>query len=81
MLQTQINTTIPQTYIISTIKQLINAVSQFLQMCRKIRINFLLWAYMYTTLKFVGKSLIQTNPSKSDKRREAWKEEVLDDLP
>ena len=33
----KINTTIPQTNIISTIKQLINAVSQFLQMCRNLR--------------------------------------------
>ena len=29
---------------------MINAVSQFLQMCRNIRIKFLSWAYMYTTL-------------------------------
>ena len=28
---------------------MINAVSQFLQMCRNIRIKFLLWVYMYTT--------------------------------
>ena len=41
--KTQINTTIPQTNIISTIKQLINAVSQFLQICRNIRIKFLSW--------------------------------------
>ena len=33
----QINTTIPQTNIISTIKQLINAVSQFLQTCKRER--------------------------------------------
>ena len=51
-LQTQINMTIPHTNIISTIKQLINAVSQFLQMCRNIRMKFLSWAYMYTTLTF-----------------------------
>ena len=30
---------------------MINAVSQFLQMCRNIRIKFLSWAYMYTTLR------------------------------
>ena len=68
MLQTQINTTIPQTDIISTIKQLINAVSQFLQICRNIRIKFLSWAYMYTTLNFLGKRIIQTNTSKFDER-------------
>ena len=56
------NTTVPQTNIISTIKQLINAVSHFLQLCRNIRIKFLSWAYMYTTLERV----IQTNPSKLD---------------
>ena len=68
ILQTQVNTTIPQTNIISTIKQLINAVSQFLQMCRNTKIKFLSWAYMYTTLKFLGKRVIQTNPSKFDER-------------
>ena len=66
ILETQINTTIPQTNSISTIEQLINAVSQFLQMCKNIRIKFLSWAYMYTTLTFLGKRMIQTNPSKSD---------------
>ena len=66
-LQKQINTTIPQTNIISMIKQLlINAISQFLQMCRNIRIKFLSRAYMYTTLKYLGKCVIQTNPSKFD---------------
>ena len=51
----------------------------FLKICGNIRINFLLWAYMYTTLKCLGKRVIQTNPSKLDERREAWKEEALDD--
>ena len=53
-----------------TIKQLINAVSQFIQMCRNIifRIKFLSWAYRYTTLKCLGKRVIQTNPSKFDER-------------
>ena len=64
MLQTHINTTMPQTNILSTIKQLINAVSQFLQMCRNIIIKFLSWAYMYITLSILGKRVIQTNPSK-----------------
>ena len=67
-MHSQINTTIPQTNILSTIKQLINAVSQFLQMCRNIRIKFLSWAYMYRTLKFLGKRVIQANPSKFDER-------------
>ena len=47
---------------------MINAVSHFLQMCRNIGIKFLSWAYMYTTLKFLGKLVIQTNPSKFDER-------------
>ena len=33
-------------------------------MCRNIRIKFLSWAYMSTTLRFLGKRRIQTNPSK-----------------
>ena len=37
-------------------------------MCRHIRIKFLSWEYMYTTLKLLGKRVIQTNPSKSDER-------------
>ena len=37
-------------------------------MCRNIRIKFLSWAYMYTTLKLIGKRVIQTNPSKFDER-------------
>ena len=61
------NTTIPQT-IISTIKQSINAVSQFLQLCINITIKFLPWAYMYTEIKFLGKRMIQTNPSKFNER-------------
>ena len=68
ILQTQINTTIPRTNIISTIKQLISAVSQFLRTCRNIRIKLLSWVYMYTTLTFLGKRVIQTNQSKFDKR-------------
>ena len=55
-------------YNISTIKQLINAVSQFLQMCRNIRIEFISWTYMYTTLKFLGKRVIQTNLSKFNEK-------------
>ena len=46
---------------------MINAVSQFLQMSRNIRIKFLSCAYMYTTLTFLGKRVIQTNPSKLTK--------------
>ena len=61
---------VPQTNIISMIKQLINAVSQFLQMCRNIRIKFLSWAYMYTILKFVGKHVIQTNPQERERERD-----------
>ena len=37
-----------------------------LQMCRNIRIKFLSCAYMYPTLKCLGKRVIQTNPSKFD---------------
>ena len=71
ILQKQINTTIAQTNIISMIKQLlIKAISQFLQMCRNIRIKFLSWAYMYTILSFLGQLVIQTNPSKFDERLE-----------
>ena len=33
-------------------------------MRRNITIKFLSWAYMYTALKFLGKRVIQTNPSK-----------------
>ena len=40
---------------------MIKAVSQFLQMCRNIRIKFI-------SCNFLGKRLIQTNPSKFDKR-------------
>ena len=47
---------------------MINAVSQFLQLCRSIGIKFLLWTCSYTTIKFLGKHVIQTNPSKFDKR-------------
>ena len=47
---------------------MIIALSQFLQMCRNIRIKFLSWAYMYTTVTFLGKRVIQTNPSKFDER-------------
>ena len=36
--------------------------------CRNISIKFLPWAYMYTTLNFVGKRVIQTNPSELDER-------------
>ena len=35
-------------------------------MCRNIRIKFLSWTYMYTTIKNLGKHVIQTNPSKFD---------------
>ena len=42
MLQTEISMTILQTDIISTNKQLINAVTQFLQMCRNVAIKFVL---------------------------------------
>ena len=33
-------------------------------MCRNIGNKFLSWTYMYTTLKHLGKRVIQTNPSK-----------------
>ena len=73
MLQTQINT-IPRTNIISTTKQLINAVSQFLQMCRNTRIKFLSWAYMYTTLRSLGKRVIQTNQRERERESESESE-------
>ena len=47
ILQTQINRIIPRTNIISTIKQLINVVSQFLQ---TLELNFFHGHTMYTTL-------------------------------
>ena len=37
-------------------------------MCGNIRIKFLLWTYMYTTIKFLGNNVIQTNPSKFAER-------------
>ena len=37
-------------------------------MGRNIGIKFLSWTYMYTTIKFLGKHVIQTNPSKFDER-------------
>ena len=39
-----------------------------LQMCRNIRIKFVSWAYMSTTLRYLSKRVIQTNPSKFDER-------------
>ena len=69
ILQTQISTTIPQTDIISTNKQLINAVSQSsYKRAETSEKTFLSWSYMYTTIKFLGKPVIQTNPSKFDGR-------------
>ena len=65
ILQTQINRIIPRTNIISTIKQLINVVSQFLQ---TLELNFFHGHTMYTTLTFLGKRVIQVNPSKFDER-------------
>ena len=47
---------------------MINAVSQFLQMCRNIIIKFLSWAYMYITLSILGKRVIQKNPFIFDER-------------
>ena len=44
VLQTQINTTTLPADVISTSKQLTNAVSQVRQMCRNIRLKFLSWA-------------------------------------
>ena len=70
MLQTQISTNILQT-VISKNNQLINAVTQSKSYkCAKTsELNFLYGhTCMYTTLKFLGKRLIQINPSKSDKR-------------
>ena len=37
-------------------------------MCRNFGTKFLSWAYMYTTIKVLGKHAIQTNPSKFDER-------------
>ena len=37
-------------------------------MCRNIGIKFISWTYMYTTITFLGKHVIQTNPSKLDKK-------------
>ena len=42
---------------------MINAVSQFLQMCRNIRITFLSCAYMYITLKFFFWQTCNSNKS------------------
>ena len=68
MLQTQRSTTIPQTNIISTNKQLINAVSQSSNKRADIGNKFLSWTYMYTSIKLLGKRMIQANPSKFDER-------------
>ena len=66
ILQTQISTTVPQTDIISTNKQLINAVSQSSYRCAQTsEINLF---HVYTTIRFLGKHVIQTNPSKIDER-------------
>ena len=54
---------ISQTDIISTNKQSINA-----EFPRNIGNKFLLWTYMYTTINFLGKHVIQTNPPKLDER-------------
>ena len=71
MLQTQINTTIPRTNIISTIKQLIKVVSQFLQMCRNIIIKFISWAYMYMIEIIRRKPGRETQPdSQTDRDRD-----------
>ena len=35
---------------------------------QKHRIKFLSWTYVYTTITFLGKQAIQTNPSKFDER-------------
>ena len=35
-------------------------------MCRNIGIKFLSWTYVHTTITFLGKHAIQTNPSKFD---------------
>ena len=37
-------------------------------MCTNVGIKFLSWTYMYTTIKFLGKHVIQTNPCKFDLR-------------
>ena len=71
-LQTQINTIIPRTDVISTI----NAVTQFLQMCRNILITFLSWAYMNTSLFFLFLfSFRQT--CDSNKSVQTWREVIL----
>ena len=59
----------PQTNIISTIKQLLNAVSQFLQMRRN---------FSYATLTFLGKRVIQTNPSERDRQTDRQTETERD---
>ena len=55
---------------------MINAVSQLLQMCRNIRVKFISWVYMYTTLKCLGKRVIQTNPTdrQTDRDRQRQKQ-------
>ena len=76
LLQTPISTTILQTDIINMNKQLINAISQSSYKCAEtLELNFFhghtmihIYIYIYTTLTFLGKHVIQTNPSKFDER-------------
>ena len=58
--------TIPQTNIISTIKQLINAVSQFQQIFRNIRIKFLI--HVYNTQIF--RQTCDSNKRETDRQTE-----------
>ena len=37
-------------------------------MCRNVGIKFLSWTYIYIAIIFLGKYVIQTNPSKFDER-------------
>ena len=65
ILQAQINTTIPQTDIISTNKQLINEVSQS---SYTMELNFFhghICIHVYNA-QILGKHVTQTNPSKLD---------------
>ena len=69
MSQTQISRTMPQTDIISTNKQLVNAVSQSCYKCAETsELNFF---HGYTCIQhsvILDNHVIQTNPSKFDKR-------------
>ena len=62
--------TIPQTNIISTIKQLINAVSQFQQILRNIRIKFLIHVYNTQIFRQTCDSNKRETDRQTDRERE-----------